>query len=121
MSLAHSPPRHQCTSTFTSADFELDLDSVSLWEVEGESDSMARTSSSNVAFNSFEALRNSAKPFPRDLPSSGSLRGPKTIRATTKIMINSGTPIEPMLILLRIIAYYLRPTPKSSDQAGSSC
>src|SRR2546425_8097079 len=58
---------------------------------------MFRTSCSIVDLSSLEALRNSASPFPRDLPSSGSFFGPKTIKATTKMMINSGTPMDPIL------------------------
>ena len=57
---------------------------------------MTRTSSSNVFLNSFEARRNSERPLPKDFPSSGSLRGPKTSKATTKMIINSGTPIGPI-------------------------
>src|SRR5439155_6879750 len=63
----------------------------------GRSSSMFRSSSSNVDLSSLEALRNSANPLPKDFPNSGSFRGPKTIKATTKMMINSGTPIDPML------------------------
>ena len=45
--------------------------------------------------SSFEARLNSARLLPSDRPSSGSLRGPKMIRAITKMMISSGMPIEP--------------------------
>ena len=38
---------------------------------------------------------NSARPLPRDFPSSGSFFGPKTSSATMKIRINSGIPMEP--------------------------
>src|SRR6185295_5505087 len=33
--------------------------------------------------------------LPSDRPSSGSLRGPKTMRAITRMMTSSGMPIEP--------------------------
>src|SRR2546422_11494066 len=56
----------------------------------------SRTSSSQVCFNSFEAFLNSASPLPNDLPSSGSLRGPKTMRAMIKITIISCIPREPI-------------------------
>ncbi len=39
---------------------------------------------------------NSRSPFPRDFPISGSFFGPKTNSATTKITINSGTPMFPI-------------------------
>ena len=54
--------------------------------------SSARISSSRVLRSSFEARLNSLRLLPSDRPSSGSLRGPKTIRATTKMIIISGKP-----------------------------
>ena len=57
--------------------------------------SSSRISSSSVFFSSFEARLNSARLFPSDFPSSGSLRGPKMMRAIVKIMMSSGTPTEP--------------------------
>jgi hypothetical protein len=57
--------------------------------------SSRRISSSRVLFSSFDAFLNSARLFPSERPSSGSLRGPKMIRAITKMMISSGMPIEP--------------------------
>src|SRR5204862_6938641 len=56
----------------------------------------SRTSSSQVCFNSFEAFLNSASPLPNDLPSSCSLRGPKIMRAKTKMTIISCIPREPI-------------------------
>jgi len=58
---------------------------------------MLRTSCSSVDLSSLEAVRNSTSPLPSDVPNSGSFFGPKIIKATTKIMINSGTPIDPIL------------------------
>src|SRR5258706_7673507 len=57
-----------------------------------------RISSSRVLFSSFEARLNSARLFPSDFPSSGSLRGPKMMRAIVKIMMSSGTPTEPNIM-----------------------
>src|SRR5262245_44843780 len=54
-----------------------------------------RISSSRVFRSSFDAFLNSARLLPSDRPSSGSFRGPKMIRAITKMMISSGIPIEP--------------------------
>src|SRR5215470_6738087 len=52
------------------------------------------TSRSHVRLKSSEALRNSAMLFPIDLASCGSLRGPKKIRATTRMNSNSVLPSE---------------------------
>ena len=60
--------------------------------------SSIRISSSKVFFRSLEARLNSDRLLPMDRPSSGSLRGPKMIRAMTKMIINSGIPIEPNII-----------------------
>src|SRR5581483_11577852 len=57
--------------------------------------SSRRISSSSVLRSSLDAFLNSAMLLPSDLPSSGSFRGPKMIRAITKMMISSGIPIEP--------------------------
>ena len=57
--------------------------------------SSMRISSSSVLRSSFEALLNSLMLRPSDLPSSGSLRGPKMMRAITKMITSSGMPIEP--------------------------
>src|SRR5690348_2517286 len=59
--------------------------------------SSSRISSSSVFRSSFEARLNSARLFPSERPSSGSLRGPKMIKASTKMMISSGTPTEPSI------------------------
>src|ERR1051325_4106321 len=61
-----------------------------------------RISSSSVDFSSFEARLNSARLLPSDLPNSGSFRGPKMIKAITRITSISGMPMEP------INAYSLR-------------
>src|SRR5215471_10676119 len=50
------------------------------------------TSCSHVRLKSSDARRNCAIACPRDLPSSGSLRGPKTTNATTRMRIISGIP-----------------------------
>src|SRR6185503_7023654 len=55
----------------------------------------ASTSSSIVRLKSFDALRNSAIMRPTLLPISGSLRGPKTMRAMTRIRKISGPPRVP--------------------------
>ena len=55
----------------------------------------ASTSSSMVRWKSCEALRNSAIILPMLLPISGSLRGPNTMRATTRIKNSSGPPRVP--------------------------
>src|SRR5437762_13627329 len=57
-----------------------------------------RISSSRVLRSSLEAFLNSARLFPSERPSSGSLRGPKMIRAITKMMISSGIPMEPSMM-----------------------
>src|SRR5256714_2196531 len=86
--------------------------------------SSRRISSSSVLFSSLDARLNSARLLPSERPSSGSLRGPKMIRAITKMMISSGMPMEPNIRLLlssktagrrrtSIIARNLRPR---SDQ-----
>src|SRR5688572_11821104 len=57
--------------------------------------SSARISSSSVLRSSFEARLNSARLLPNDRPRSGSFRGPKTSRATTKMITSSGKPRGP--------------------------
>ena len=59
---------------------------------------------------------------PRDLPNSGSLLGPKTTRATTKITINSGMPRLPNIqhLLTKIVSgYALSKGCQSSDGRGN--
>src|SRR2546428_1801225 len=72
--------------------------------------SSSRISSSRVLFSSLEAFLNSARLLPSERPSSGSLRGPKIIRAITKMMINSGMPIEP-----NIRAYFPKTEGQTTD------
>ena len=74
-------------------------------------------SSSMVLLRSSDAFLNSARPRPRDLPSSGSFFGPNTRRATTKIRINSGMPMEPNMFsfLARLI---LRRSPGLGETFG---
>ena len=67
-----------------------------------------------VFFSSSDALLNSASPFPRDLPISGSFFGPKTRRATTKIRINSGIPMEPNMFPPAQAILTPRPAPRES-------
>src|SRR5262249_30440503 len=57
-------------------------------------------SSSSVLFSSFDARLNSARLLPSERPNSGSFRGPKIIRAITKMMISSGMPMEPNICVL---------------------
>jgi len=59
----------------------------------------ASTSFSIVLRKSFEARRNSPIILPRLLPISGSFRGPKMIKATTKIRKSSGPPSVPNMLL----------------------
>src|SRR5690606_9172291 len=58
--------------------------------------SSMRISSSRVLRSSFDARLNSDRLLPSDRPSSGSLRGPKTISATTKMTTSSQTPRGPI-------------------------
>ena len=67
-----------------------------------------------VFFRSSEAFLNSARPLPSDLPISGSFLGPKTRRATTKIRINSGIPMEPSMFFPPRRRFYA-PLPKSAE------
>src|SRR5882757_718193 len=54
--------------------------------------SSSATSRSQVRLKSSDALRNSLKLLPNDRLNCGSLRGPNTIRATTKMTISSVVP-----------------------------
>ena len=67
--------------------------------------SSSRISSSSVLFSSFDARLNSARLLPSERPSSGSFRGPKMIRAITKMMISSGMPMEPNIA----VSYFPKP------------
>ena len=59
-------------------------------------------SCSRVFWRSLEAFLNSFRLRPSDLPSSGSLRGPKMMSAITKMMISSGMPMEPNMGVLQM-------------------
>src|SRR5262249_86294 len=57
---------------------------------------MSLTCSSQLDLSSSVAFLNSRIPLPRDFPSSGSFFGPKTKRATTKIISISEKPRLPI-------------------------
>src|SRR5262249_34697772 len=52
------------------------------------------------SFSPLVAFLNSDKPFPRERPNSGRRFGPNTNRATTKMTIISGKPMDPMEVPL---------------------
>jgi len=83
--------------------------------------SSMRISSSSVLRRSLEARLNSDKLLPMDRPSSGSLRGPKMISAMTKMIISSGIPIEPnIMLLLALFAVAAAPATRAAGVGQSS-
>ena len=65
--------------------------------------SSIRISSSSVLRSSFDARLNSPRLLPRDRPSSGSFRGPNTIKAITRMMTISQMPIGPNMVMLLVV------------------